>query len=523
MKIIDIGVCIDNLDPKHLGRIRCIKYSSYTGEMERALDYNAWDDKDLFTAIPFLPTNINFIPEIGQTVKLLSYNTEKEFTNVEYVAGPFTTMHDYNSQTHSAQVENTTYGIAAKHGPNISKKDTDELIKNDGAFARHTDYGVYGKYGSDIIFTENGLMMRGGKLISKKGATIKQKTELVSQPILANKNSSLYLKKFDKNLQQVTDTIDTFEIESKPLKSIIEYDIKSFSGDSTTVDFYVYTINEAISSGKTFYGKNVYKTDNTNLADVLIISGLTKLNSLDGSTSGVTFSLNSSDERPPEVLIRDVFKTIHSKGTLSEVYNSYKKELTGGTLPIGDVDLHPFYFRPTKDCKEKQLSSGETANRIAKFSKVILATNVGPQNGLVFSVSSYTIPGKNKRVKNTYLKKGPDGLEQSFSALITDKIYMLSTEAKSPNFENKKPISFEKLNKYEIKQEEYLESIDPNTFSLVRGEVLLQVLYSMANLFASHVHLMETPLIQSDPNYIDLMTKISNLEADMLNSSIKIN
>jgi hypothetical protein len=100
---------------------------------------------------------------------------------------------------------------------------------------------------------------------------------------------------------------------------------------------------------------------------------------------------------------------------------------------------------------------------------------------------------------------------------------MLSTEAKSPNFENKKPISFEKLNKYEIKQEEYLESIDPNTFSLVRGEVLLKVLESIANLFASHVHLMETPLIQSDPNYIDLMIKISNLEADMLNSSIKIN
>jgi len=34
---------------------------------------------------------------------------------------------------------------------------------------------------------------------------------------------------------------------------------------------------------------------------------------------------------------------------------------------------------------------------------------------------------------------------------------------------------------------------------------------------------MEKPLLQDDPNYIDLQTKISNLEADMLNSSIKIN
>lgn len=523
MKIIDIGVCIDNFDPKHLGRIRCIRYSSYTGEQEKALDYSAWDDKDLFTANPFLPTNINFIPEIGQTVKLLSYNTEKEFDNVEYIAGPFTTMHDYNSQTHSAQVEHTTYGIAAKHGPNISKKGVDELIKNDGAFARHTDYGLYGKYGSDIIFTENGLMIRGGKLISKKGATIKQKTDLVSQPILANKNSSLYLKKFDKNLQQVTDIIQSLEIESKPLKSIIEYDIKSFSGNTTTVDFYVYTINEATSTGKTYYGKNVYKTDNTNLADVLILSGLTKLNSFDG-ISGATFSLNSDNERPPEVLIRDVLKTIHSKGTLNEVYNSYKKELTGGTLPISDVDLHPFYFRPTKDCKERELpTTGITLNRVNKFSKILLTTNIGPQNGLVFSVSSYSVPSKKKNIKNTYLKKGPDGLEQSFSALITDKIYLLSTESKSPKFENKKPISFEGLNKYEIKQEEYMETINPNTYSLVRGEVLLDVLYSISYLFASHVHLMETPLIQSDPNYIDLMTKISNLESDMLNSSIKIN
>ena len=53
MKIIDIAICIDNNDPKGIGRIRAVRYSSYTGELEKAFDYNAWDDKDLFTAIPF--------------------------------------------------------------------------------------------------------------------------------------------------------------------------------------------------------------------------------------------------------------------------------------------------------------------------------------------------------------------------------------------------------------------------------------------------------------------------------------
>ena len=96
-----------------------------------------------------------------------------------------------------------------------------------------------------------------------------------------------------------------------------------------------------------------------------------------------------------------------------------------------------------------------------------------------------------------------------------------------PNNEKHKTIitkiKFEKFKSYDITQENYLEDIDPNSYALVRGEILLDVLYSMANLFASHIHLMESPLIQSDPNYIELQTKISNLENDMLNKSIRIN
>ena len=85
MKIIDIGICIDNVDPKGMGRIRCVRYSDYVGEKEKALTYEAWGKNDLFVAIPFLPTNINFIPEINQAVKILNYNTDKSNTNQEYI------------------------------------------------------------------------------------------------------------------------------------------------------------------------------------------------------------------------------------------------------------------------------------------------------------------------------------------------------------------------------------------------------------------------------------------------------
>jgi hypothetical protein len=81
MKIIDIGICVDNRDPKGLGRIRCVRFSDYVSEKEKADTYEPFSDKDIFVAIPFLPTNINFIPEIDQAVKIINYNTRKENVN----------------------------------------------------------------------------------------------------------------------------------------------------------------------------------------------------------------------------------------------------------------------------------------------------------------------------------------------------------------------------------------------------------------------------------------------------------
>ena len=35
MKIIDIGICIDNFDPAGLGAIRCVRYSSWVVNKKR--------------------------------------------------------------------------------------------------------------------------------------------------------------------------------------------------------------------------------------------------------------------------------------------------------------------------------------------------------------------------------------------------------------------------------------------------------------------------------------------------------
>jgi hypothetical protein len=182
MKIIDIGICIDNKDPKGIGRIRCVRYSDYVSEKERAMSYEPFSDRDPFVAIPFLPNNINFIPEVEQSVKLINYNNETEHVNTEYIAGPFTTTHDFNGQTFSQQLTDTTYGVPFKDIPNIFDENgtyVDPTTKS--SLANKNDFAIYGKYGSDVLFTENGLQLRGGKLLSKENKKNVQRQQLETQ------------------------------------------------------------------------------------------------------------------------------------------------------------------------------------------------------------------------------------------------------------------------------------------------------------------------------------------------------
>ena len=195
MKIIDIGQVIDNVDPKGIGRIRASRYNEKIGVVENSIKYTKWSKQDPFLCIPFLPNNINFIPEIGQSVKILNYDTEKDTVNKEYIAGPFTTAHDFNNQSWSQQVENTSYGAATQNSKDIFNH-TGEYINPNGhtienSLAQNVDYAIYGKYGSDVIFTENGLQLRGGKLLAKESANTTERNLLLSYPLMSNKMAKI--------------------------------------------------------------------------------------------------------------------------------------------------------------------------------------------------------------------------------------------------------------------------------------------------------------------------------------------
>jgi len=171
MKVIDIGICVNNIDPKGLGRIRYRPYGIFVSEREMSVKYEEWDEKDPFLALPFLPIHINVIPQIQQSVKLIKYDTSKDTQNVEYISGPYSSPHDLQNQTFLSQHKDTTYGgIVVKGIKDIRNKNgkfNSPVTK--GSVIGDNDTGFRGNYGSDVIFTENGLQLRGGMLFSKQG------------------------------------------------------------------------------------------------------------------------------------------------------------------------------------------------------------------------------------------------------------------------------------------------------------------------------------------------------------------
>jgi hypothetical protein len=337
MKIIDIGKCIDNVDPLGIGRIRVSRYNDYTGQKEKAIDYEPWSDRDLFIANPFLPNNLNFIPEINQSVKIIQYNSEKDTVNVEYIAGPFTTMYDYNGQTFSQQVANTTYGATVKKKPNIRNPKGEYINKkSENVFANEKDFAIYGKNGSDVLFTENGLQLRGGKLLSKDAASVTNKGIALDYPIMSKKSSRIYLKKFPKKMTLEEVVVKNSVSDNKDLKYIIEYDVsdlKNLTEEYTAVvKIYVYKVTSTF--GDEFKTKFFTENSNVNASFIKLIN-----TEGDSITPSYTVTVSSINDAYRE--IRDKIFLIHDKG-LTELNGQFQSD-----------DVHPFYFRPTKEFKTR--------------------------------------------------------------------------------------------------------------------------------------------------------------------------
>jgi len=525
MKIIDIGQVIDNIDPKGIGRIRASRYNEKMGVTENAIPYEKWSKQDPFVCIPFLPTNINFIPEIGQSVKIINYDTTKNTVNKEYIAGPFSTSYDFNSQTWSHQVENTTYGSTTQDSKDVFNQ-TGEYIKSesDGALAQSSDFGIYGKYGSDVIFTENGIVLRGGKLIAKEGANSSERLDLLSYPLMSDKISKISLKKFPHELYLVPQSVTTTKTESKLLSYIVEYQIDNLT-NPTLISYYVYKINKNSATSD-------YETNQFNQYTPIDLSMMTLLNTdnTTGFTATPTFSSNVVTPNGLDPITQtyiDIRDTLYILAT-NGIKNTIENLRLSGVLHIDDTkfsqypsdDTHPLYFRPSNIFLNlTPTSTGNTVNKLNILNNVNVFGS-GPQFGLLYSSTSVVPPVTTQTKTQNLPVSNPNSNEQTFAAVTSDKIYFLSTNTNETNLN----VNFDNLDTYEYTQDDYIQNIDPNTYSTVRGENLVLLIRSMIKVLFNHQHNLTKPMVKVGYNeYDQLVNLLSTIENDILNKSIRIN
>ena len=184
-------------------------------------------------------------------------------------------------------------------------------------------------------------------------------------------------------------------------------------------------------------------------------------------------------------------------------------------------DIHPFYFRPTEELRIRLTSSDIESNNKNIFISSIFTRDIGSGSGLIFSRQSASAPITNTPTVTNVLQEVTNSGEQSFSAVTSDKIYLLSTNT------NKGPLSqsinFTNLNQYEYTQSDYLLEIDPKTYSMVRGEVLINILNLQYQYLIGHVHNINKPGLYLPEIEKQLQDAINKMNSDLINSSIKIN
>ena len=502
MKIIDIGQCIDNVDPKGIGRIRYKPFGSFSSEVEKAFTYDKWSDNDPFIAIPFLPPHINVIPQIKQSIKLIKYDFDKDNQNVEYIAGPYSTPHDFGSETFTTQHKNTTYGgVIVKKLPDLKDR-TGSFIekKSNNTIAKLNDISVSGNYGSDTIYTENGVIIRGGKLITKETTNKNLRKRLVEVPILSEKVSKISLKKFPKTMKMSEQIDNQIKISVSKIKYIIEYEIDDLESP-TELKIFVYKVLNQYGS---IFDTNVFKeSTDVNLSD----NTLFKL--IKEDENDYTIKIDIDDVKSACTEMREFLYIIVGEKTLSEINGRFPNE-----------DLYPLFFRPTKDFR---LKKPLTPNQ--EFNKKYFLTNINVKNSnntssLIFSKSSIKPPIQQTSKKVKKLKIETLKGEQTFGSMFSDFIFLLSSDVNKGELPL---INFKELDSYEYTQEDYLSKIHPNTYSFVRGETLIKILSLMYEYMIGHVHNINKPGIYIEEKEKELSDLINNMRNILINQSIRIN
>ena len=526
--------------------------------------------------LPLLPLNLTTIPKPGESIKILYYNVSNKGQNKLYIGPDHSYPHLMDNEGTATARYHTTQMKGWDNAPVGVMTGKDSA----GVFPNPKDIAIQGRNNTDIILgMEERLPQRKEDYKDSSPISIYINEGIENPPEIDNHpqiliRSGKFIKSNDPDLESIPKwndkmtfvQINTFPQtmivkeepagESKKLKDekvevIFEYDITAgvdpidFTTTISPLPDIDFTMGLSIlpnlnRQGETqsYMASQVDLETNFLFSDAIMLSKFT-LNK-DDAIDQINRYLTSFDQHN----LVEICKTPSgTTGTNNPHYGFSPVNKTSliKKLTTSAIDGHPLYFRPGPNLVNfimkndvdwflantpyMTLNSGNfttVRDAIIKFCEEIFLEGVEPKQGfgLAFTKSPDNRKVKTQTTEMTTKEVSFENKQEGVISVGSEKIYLLS--------HNSTELGTIKLkNNYGISQLQYVDEIEKQTNSLVRGEKLLGLLELIVDFTVSHTHafpgLAPVPTSHGGSTTQEILNKLLKAHDEVLNKNIRIN
>lgn len=497
-RIIFPARVIDVQDPMELGRLRAepedkailavIEAYNIDGKYRWNTDPN-FGPIDPLVVRPLLPLFVSSPMLEGERINIFYQNSLYPWQDAYYLPGMFSSPMAIPFENFQSMKQQT--GEGAQITPTLALKNQDGEYNNpqsEGIFPRPEDFGILGRGSADIIIKNEEVLIRAGKT---------QKLSVHEYPVGYTKRSFIQLSNFKESLR-IGETSKSFRLQEDELfvKYLIEWDIQNldnlFGRFTGSINLYRLPL-----SRETTTETIRYDSDLNALSQIIFTQQFVNL-----SFDEAIYKINT--------FISDV------------AFNVITVAETGESGP-DLLDRFPFIFKPSITTLAS--ASGNTSennfNRFYNNVSYLDADYDNPSNqdngfGIVLNENSTGKP--TKTIISEITPTEADPTPTTYSLMGGDKVLLLSHLAKTLDIEN---------TIYGLTQEQILNSVLPQTSSMVRGEELIELLNLIVKFLISHVHsyhgLAAVPVGTDGTSTTQILKELNDAYQKVLNQNIRLN
>jgi len=548
-KIIYYGVCLDSNDPLMAGRIRAVLDDDFKGEPPKNYDESTlakifngdvgkasdnggdplyatadsikWSKDDPHIRNPFLPIYFNVVPGRGEAVKLISYisnETAVASEDVEYIGPLISQPTKLAGESYGNSRIFTTKGTRQ---PNSVLPTLRGNTDSQGVFPYESTIALRGRLDSDLLFGNRQLILRSGQ--------IQPQDKEVKIPKTNFTQSIIQLDNYSKELSLTKEEKKKDIAEDAPLNHLIEYEIVAeyFSGASAVklYDGFIVIYNltpkdgkEPLLSGKFGLTTDVSKHSNKNWLCTLRFERHSESETIRLLNDFLYQVQNDSVSSPPHNFVAN------PTGVGASYWKVFEDEINfNSATPNLEklMNLHPFYFRPTKESLIiENIFSEISLLGVEQFGRIFSKTNVFPE--VKTETTEIDVESYEERTQGITTVLSNEILLFSYDETIPEKgkPTPLVTSFKSDNHELGDNVG--------VNQKTLVKMSRDNMEPLVRGEQLLILLTQMWDWIQNHEHgtagtQPKDPAKETSVTKGDIVKLIGSAENTVLNKHIRIN